>query len=119
MGRLSCEGSGALRETPCGGKALPRLLWFRPGIPVTTRTALITGGTRGIGLGIARALATEHWDLMLGGVRPEADVAGVLDELRQVGGAVHYVAADLAAAADRARLLDEVRGRVGVVNALV
>jgi len=86
---------------------------------MTTRTALITGGTRGIGLGVARALAKEHWDLMLGGVRPEADVAGVLDELRQFGGAVHYMAADLAAAADRARLVDEVRTRVGVVNALV
>ena len=86
---------------------------------MTTRTALITGGTRGIGLGIARALAKEHWDLMLGGVRPEVEVAGVLDELRQHGGAVHYVAADLATPGDRARLLADVRARFGVVNALV
>jgi NAD(P)-dependent dehydrogenase (short-subunit alcohol dehydrogenase family) len=86
---------------------------------MTRRTALVTGGTRGIGLGIAGALAKEHWDLMLGGVRPEADVAGVLDELRQHGGAVHYVAADLAAPADRARLLGDLRTRFGTVNALV
>lgn len=86
---------------------------------MTKRTALVTGGTRGIGLGIARALAKEHWDLMLGGVRPAADVAGVLDELRQHGGEVHYVAADLATAADRARLVGEIRTRCGVVNALV
>jgi len=56
---------------------------------------------------------------MLGGVRPDADVASVLDELRQLGGAVHYVAADLAAPADRARLVDDVRKRFGAVNALV
>ena len=86
---------------------------------MTRRTALVTGGTRGIGLGIARALAQEQWDLMLGGIRPETDVAGVLDELRQLGGAVHYVAADLAAPDDRARLLGDVRRRFGIVNALV
>ena len=83
------------------------------------RTALVTGGTRGIGLGIARALAKEHWDLLLGGVRPEADVAGVLDELRQHGGVVQYVAADLSASADRARLLGDLRARFGTVHALV
>jgi NAD(P)-dependent dehydrogenase (short-subunit alcohol dehydrogenase family) len=83
------------------------------------RTALVTGGTRGIGLGIARALAREHWDLMLGGVRPEAEVSGVLDALRGHGGAVHYVAADLAKPDDRARLVGEVRARFGAVNALV
>ena len=86
---------------------------------MTRRTALVTGATRGIGLGIARALAKEQWDLLLGGIRPEADVATVLDELRQLGGAVHYVAADLAAPDGRARLLGDVRGRFGIVNALV
>ena len=86
---------------------------------MTRRTALVTGGTRGIGLGIARALAQEHWDLMLGGIRPEADVSGVLYELRAQGGAVHYVAADLAKPDDRARLAGEVRARFGVVHALV
>jgi NAD(P)-dependent dehydrogenase (short-subunit alcohol dehydrogenase family) len=86
---------------------------------MTRRAALVTGGTRGIGLGIARALAKEHWDLLLGGVRPEADVASVLDELRQHGGAVHYVAADLAASADRSRLLGDLRARFGTVHALV
>jgi 3-oxoacyl-[acyl-carrier protein] reductase len=82
-------------------------------------TALVTGGTRGIGLGVALALAKEHWNLVLGGVRPEGEVAGVLDQLRQHGGAVHYVAADLAAPDARARLVADVRTRFGAVNALV
>ena len=84
-----------------------------------TRVALVTGGTRGIGLGIARALAHDGWDLALVGVRAEADVEEVLDELQQHGKTVHYLKADLAQRADRARLLDAVRTRFGAVNALV
>ena len=66
-----------------------------------TSTALITGGTRGIGLGIARALAREGCDLALCGVRPEAEVSGTLAELRATGVTVTYVAADMSSAADR------------------
>ena len=83
------------------------------------RTALITGGTRGIGLGVARALASDGWDLMLNGVRSESEVAATLDDLRPGGGAVHYCRGDLAQADDRARILDQVRARVGAVDALV
>ncbi len=83
------------------------------------RVALVTGGTRGIGLGIARALASEGWDLALGGVRPETSVRGVLQELRSVGIDVLYCAADLAHAGERARLVDAVVRRYGGLNALV
>jgi NAD(P)-dependent dehydrogenase (short-subunit alcohol dehydrogenase family) len=82
-------------------------------------TALITGGTRGIGLGIARALARDGWNLALCGVRLEADVASVLQSLRDSGSSVHYVAADLASPHDRRHLLDEVHARFGTINALV
>jgi NAD(P)-dependent dehydrogenase (short-subunit alcohol dehydrogenase family) len=85
----------------------------------TRRAALVTGGTRGIGLGVARALAREGWDLALCGVRREADVADILSELGQGGAAVSYCAADLARAEDRARLVEAVRGQFGAVNALV
>jgi NAD(P)-dependent dehydrogenase (short-subunit alcohol dehydrogenase family) len=83
------------------------------------RTALVTGGTRGIGLGVARALARERWDLALGGVRPEADVHEVIEELRREGGAVHYLRGDLARPVDRAHVIASVRERFGAVNALV
>jgi NAD(P)-dependent dehydrogenase (short-subunit alcohol dehydrogenase family) len=83
------------------------------------RTALVTGGTRGIGLGIARALARDGWDLALCGVRPEADVIGAIDELRRTGAAVHYSAADLARPHDRARLVETLQSRYGAVSALV
>jgi len=83
------------------------------------RTALITGGTRGIGFGIARALAREGWSLAVGGLRPEAEAAAALDELRALGAAVHYLRGDLAQRADRARLAGEACEVLGRINALV
>jgi 3-oxoacyl-[acyl-carrier protein] reductase len=83
------------------------------------RTALVTGGTRGIGLGIARALAREGWNLALCGTRSTTDVATTLDELRQTGVTVTYDSADLAVQDDRVRLVSAVGSKHGVVNALV
>ena len=82
---------------------------------MTTRVALITGGTRGIGLGIARALAAEGWALALGGVRPRADVQTVLDEL----GSADYFPGDVALAEDRRQIVDGVMARYGAIDALV
>src|SRR5690349_19629482 len=83
------------------------------------KTALVTGGTRGIGLGIARALAEDGWDLFLCGVRSNADVSAALDDLKQRGCSVDYCAADLSVAADRARLVEEVRAKHGALHAIV
>jgi len=83
------------------------------------RTALVTGGSRGIGFGVARALARDGWDLTICGVRPAAAVGDAMSELQRAGATVDYVVADLAVPADRARLAAAVRSRNGAVNALV
>jgi 3-oxoacyl-[acyl-carrier protein] reductase len=85
----------------------------------TPRAALITGGTRGIGLGIARALARDGWNLLLSGQRSAAEVAGVLHELQESGVAVEYVAGNIAEASDRAAVVDRAQSRYGCVQALV
>jgi 3-oxoacyl-[acyl-carrier protein] reductase len=46
------------------------------------KTALITGGSRGIGLGIAKELANAGFNLAINGVRPQESVQSVLDELK-------------------------------------
>ena len=82
-------------------------------------TALITGGTRGIGLGIARALAADGWNLLLTGLRPDDQVAPVVEKLRQSGREVAYRIADVSDASARADLVDFVRTHYGTVSALV
>ena len=84
------------------------------------RVALVTGGTRGIGFGIASALARENWALALCGVRPDAEVAGVVAALREAGAPdVLYCRADVGVRADRGRLLEAVETRFGGLDALV
>jgi 3-oxoacyl-[acyl-carrier protein] reductase len=86
---------------------------------VSARVALVTGGTRGIGLGIARALAHEGWSLALSGLRPAAEVRSVLDELAATGADVDYSASDIASPTDRHALVETVRARFGRLDALV
>ena len=84
------------------------------------RVALVTGGTRGIGLGIARALGRDGWELALCGRRPHGDVQPVVEDLRNAGAPeVDYWPADVGVAADRSRLLDAVEARFGRLDALV
>jgi NAD(P)-dependent dehydrogenase (short-subunit alcohol dehydrogenase family) len=79
----------------------------------------VTGGSRGIGLGIARHLAAEGWNLVICGVRPELQVVDVIKELRLTGADVLYCQADVSERADREALLDATRERYGQLNLLV
>ena len=79
----------------------------------------MTGGGRGIGLGIAKCLAAEGCDLAIAGMRDEAAVATVLADLRALGADVFYCQADVSDPAARQLLLDRIRGHFGRLNVLV
>jgi NAD(P)-dependent dehydrogenase (short-subunit alcohol dehydrogenase family) len=83
------------------------------------RVALVTGGTRGIGFGIARALAADGFDLALCGRREESQVKAVLAELREKGRDVRYFRADIAASDDRDRLMAGLRAAYDRLHLLV
>ncbi len=85
---------------------------------MTTRSALVTGGSRGIGLGIAERLLTDGYRAVINGVRAPEAVAATLEMLSQLGD-ITYVAADIGTADGRSRLVTETLGVVGRLDVLV
>jgi 3-oxoacyl-[acyl-carrier protein] reductase len=83
------------------------------------RLAIVTGGTRGIGFGIASALARDGWNLALCGVRPAGEVRSAIDELQAAGAAVLYETLDVSRTADHGRFVAAVRARWSRIDALV
>ena len=80
------------------------------------RVALITGGTRGIGLGIAVKLAEAGFAIAISGRRPAEDVQPVV---AQLGPGSIYIQADVASTADRQRLIETVESQLGGMDVLV
>jgi len=73
------------------------------------KVALVTGGSRGIGFGIAEKLAAEKWDLVINGVREASAVAEPLARLRAHGATVGYARGDVGSAEGRASILRATR----------
>jgi NAD(P)-dependent dehydrogenase (short-subunit alcohol dehydrogenase family) len=87
------------------------------------KVALVTGGTRGIGLGIAKALAQKGFNLVITGRRGTEEARPALDNIYAQFPArdlrAEYVRADVADSADRRRLLADVESLFGRLDILV
>lgn len=83
------------------------------------KVALITGGGRGIGLGIAASLAKEGCTIVVCDVHEEAVVADALVMLREGGSDVLYCRTDVTDAVGRSSMLDTIQRRFGRLNVLV
>lgn len=83
------------------------------------RVALVTGGSRGIGLGVAKCLAAAGFDVVINGRRAADDVAEAIAELESLGAATLYCRADIGSLEDHARMLSEIRERFGRLDVLV
>jgi len=83
-------------------------------------TSLITGGSRGIGLGVALALAKEGHRIAINGMRPQEQVTEVLDQIKAAGAPeVLYCQGDVGTEEGRAAILDRIRSEFGSLNVLV
>ena len=82
------------------------------------KSALITGGTMGIGLEAALRLASEGASVAITGRRAEAGVAAVA-EIEAAGGTACFVPGDVAIAADVERMVAQTLGAFGRLDVAV
>jgi 3-oxoacyl-[acyl-carrier protein] reductase len=82
------------------------------------RVALITGGSKGIGRAVARALAHEGVKLAIC-ARGATDLGAAEDELRSLGSDVLAVTADVSKPADIKRFVDAAASRFGRIDILL
>lgn len=84
-----------------------------------TRVAIITGASRGIGAVIARQLASEGFAVAINYASSAREASALVVELRQAGHKAMAVQADVANAADVARLFTETEQQLGKVDVLI
>jgi 3-hydroxybutyrate dehydrogenase len=83
------------------------------------KTALVTGSTSGIGLGIATALARDGANIMLNGFGDTAQIEAIKRELAGLGVKVDYHPADMTKPAEIAELVKVTTTKLGNVDILV
>ena len=83
------------------------------------KVALITGGSRGIGYGIAKQLAAHGFDLAINGMRDVESVQDVLKNLIDSGANTIYCQGDISSEQDRTRIFQKVKDHFGRLHVLV
>ena len=70
------------------------------------KTAIVTGGSRGIGLAIAGQLCADGFAVVVLDVSGPENCQSSFSQIRQRGGEIHYVQGSITDAVDRQRCLD-------------
>ncbi len=92
---------------------------------LTDKVVLVTGGGRGIGLGITTRLACEGWNIAYCGTRSKEDNIIAMEQIQKAAFAngfdihLEYYKADISQPEDRAAMLEGIRRDFGHINALV
>ena len=82
-------------------------------------TALITGGTRGIGLGISKELAKCGWNLAVCATRDENENLDPLNMLREFGVEVFYAKMNVAEEDSRREAFEKIEAKFPQIHLLV
>jgi NAD(P)-dependent dehydrogenase (short-subunit alcohol dehydrogenase family) len=83
------------------------------------KTAIITGGSRGIGFAVSLRLASDGFNVVIAGRRKEEDCRENLEKLAETGAGVLYICADVSRADDRLRIVSGAVSRFGAIDVLV
>lgn len=86
---------------------------------MSRKVALVTGGGRGIGLGISKKLAEEGYDLVISGRSEKTKVEAAISQLETLGAKVLYCSSDVSSSEDRISMLGEIKEQFGQLNLLV
>jgi len=88
-------------------------------LSLTGRTALVTGGSRGIGAAVSRLFAQLGARLAIGYARDDAAARAVVEAVRRCGCEVVALKADLAKSGESERLVREAEEALGPLDLLV
>lgn len=83
------------------------------------KTALVTGGSRGIGAAIVLALAGKGFTVILNYRSDDAAAARVAEQVEAIGGKCHLARADVSDVAQVDALFADIDGRFGQLDVLV
>ena len=83
------------------------------------RVALITGGSRGIGLGIAIQLGANGFNLAINGTRFPGSVEEVIQKLKDLGNDVIYCRGNISSTTDRENIIGQIKEHYGKLHVLI
>ena len=87
--------------------------------PQTTKVAIVTGFSRGIGAEIAKQLARDGYAVAINFANSAAEASKLVVQLRQAGHQAIAIKADVSSAVDVRRMFDETEAQLGKVDVLI
>ncbi len=83
------------------------------------KTAIVTGGSRGIGLAVAKQLAKDGYNIAVLATRDAEEYRENLQEIEAEGARLLYIKGNIAVSQDRQRLVSETVKTFGAIHLLV